>query len=249
MFQKKNQGQLSGIHNHTDEMDMSRIPAHIAIIMDGNGRWAKARGYSRSRGHREGAKNFRTIASHCQEIGVRHLTVYAFSTENWKRPLEEVSTIMELFREYLLEAKEELASRNIRIRVLGDTSALEPSLQRLIAEVECMNQREDTLVANIAVNYGGREELLRAANLAAAEGTVTAESLERHLYTAGQPDPDLIIRTSGECRLSGFLLWQCSYSELYFSEALWPDFTPELLNRAIASFQNRDRRYGGLSDR
>ncbi|MBQ3077836.1 MAG: di-trans,poly-cis-decaprenylcistransferase [Clostridia bacterium] len=216
--------------------------------MDGNGRWATSRLLPRSMGHREGAKKFREIASYCQEIGVKHLTVYAFSTENWKRPKEEVDTILSLFRDYLIEAKEELGQRNIRIRILGDLAPFEGELRDLIEEVQTINCREDALIANIAVNYGGRAELVTAANAAFAKkgGPITEEELAACLYTAGQPDPDLIIRTSGEYRISGFLLWQCSYSEFFFSDLLWPDFTTEELDRAIFSFQNRKRRYGGV---
>jgi undecaprenyl diphosphate synthase len=230
------------------QVDMSRIPAHIAIIMDGNGRWATSRGLPRTMGHREGAQKFREIASFCQEIGVKVLTVYAFSTENWKRPAEEVNAIFQLFQEYLREAKEELQTRNIRIRVLGDLTPFKGELRSLIDEVQSMNPSPNALVANIAVNYGGRDELVTAANAAFAEkgAPLTQEDVERHLYTAGQPDPDLIIRTSGEFRFSGFLLWQGAYSELYVSELLWPEFTPEELLRAIASYQGRNRRFGGI---
>ena len=229
-------------------VDMSRIPAHIAIIMDGNGRWATSRGLPRTMGHREGAKKFREIASYCQEIGVKHLTVYAFSTENWKRPKEEVDAIMQLFYDYLLEARRELQTRNIHIQVLGDLSVFEGELRRLIDEVQSLNRQPGALVANLAINYGGRAELLMAANAAFAQkkGPITQQDLEAQLYTAGQPDPDLIIRTSGEYRLSGFLLWQCSYSEFFFSDLLWPDFTTAELDRAIATFQQRDRRYGAV---
>ncbi|NLT57480.1 MAG: di-trans,poly-cis-decaprenylcistransferase [Clostridiales bacterium] len=230
-------------------VDKDKIPAHIAIIMDGNGRWAAARNLPRSAGHREGARNFRRIAGHCKDIGVKYLTVYAFSTENWKRPREEVDTIMGLFREYLQEAAEELKTHNIQIRVLGDLTIFHGELRRLIDEVQAMNHREGALIANLAVNYGGRAELVRAANAAAAQkqGPLTERDIEAQLYTAGQPEPDLIIRPSGEYRLSGFLLWQCAYSELYFTDVLWPDFTPEHLDAAIAAYQQRSRRYGGLS--
>ncbi|HWQ50849.1 MAG TPA: polyprenyl diphosphate synthase [Terriglobales bacterium] len=233
----------------TSNVDMSRIPAHIAIIMDGNGRWAARRGLPRQSGHIEGAKKFQEIALFCQELGVKHLTVYAFSTENWKRPPEEVSAIMHLFRDYLLNAKKELLSRNIHINILGDTGIFAGSeLGELIAEVTSMNLGADALQANIAINYGGREELVRAANRAFAEkgGPIAEEDIAQNLYTAGQPDPELIIRTSGEYRLSGFMLWQCSYSELVFSETLWPDFSKEELLGAVADFQCRDRRYGGV---
>lgn len=233
----------------TSNLDMSRIPAHIAIIMDGNGRWATRRGLPRQAGHIEGAKKFQEIALFCQEIGVKHFTVYAFSTENWKRPPEEVGAIMHLFRDYLLNAKTELLTRNIHINIIGDTEVFKGSeLGDLISEVTSMNLNSDALQANIAMNYGGRAELVRAANLAFAEkgGPITEEDIGDNLYTAGQPDPELVIRTSGEYRLSGFMLWQCSYSELVFTDCLWPDFSKEELLSAIAEFQSRERRFGGV---
>ena len=228
--------------------NMSRVPAHIAIIMDGNGRWATSRGLPRTVGHREGAKKFREIASYCQEIDIKYLTVYAFSTENWKRPKEEVDAIMQLFHDYLIEARQELRTRNIHIQVLGDLSVFDGEFRQLIDEVQSMNPGPDALVANLAINYGGRAELVMAANAAFAEkqGPITESDLEAHLYTAGQPDPELIIRTSGEFRLSGFLLWQCSYSEFYFSDLLWPDFTTDELDRALEAFAGRDRRFGAV---
>jgi len=244
IFRKKSKPDVAP----TVDIDANAIPPHIAIVMDGNGRWASARGLPRTAGHREGAVVFRTIASHCADIGVKHLTVYAFSTENWKRPPEEVDAIMKLLREYLLEAQQELQTRNIQIRVLGDTSALDPDLQELIAKVTALNRVDGSLIANLAINYGGRAEMVHAANAAFAKtGRPISESeLEEHLYTAGQPDPDLLIRPSGEVRLSGFLLWQCAYSELYFTDVLWPDFTPAHLDAAIAAYQRRDRRFGGI---
>jgi undecaprenyl diphosphate synthase len=228
---------------------MSRIPAHIAIIMDGNGRWAARRSLPRQAGHIEGAKKFQEIALFCQEIGVKYFTVYAFSTENWKRPPEEVSAIMHLFRDYLLNAKTELLTRNIHINIIGDTEVFQGSeLGDLIAEVTSMNLNPDALQANIAMNYGGRAELVRAANrvFSKKSGPITEEDIGDNLYTAGQPDPELVIRTSGEYRLSGFMLWQCSYSELVFTDCLWPDFSKEELLGAIAEFQSRERRFGGV---
>lgn len=228
---------------------MSRIPAHIAIIMDGNGRWAARRGLPRQAGHIEGAKKFQEIALFCQEIGIKYFTVYAFSTENWKRPPEEVKAIMHLFRDYLQSAKTELLTRNIHINILGDTEVFAGSeLGDLITEVTGMNLEPDALQANIAINYGGRAELVGAANRAFADKgrSITEADIEGHLYTAGQPDPELVIRTSGEYRLSGFMLWQCAYSELVFTDCLWPDFTKEELLGAIADFQSRERRFGGV---
>ena len=233
----------------TSNLDMSRIPAHIAIIMDGNGRWATRRSLPRQAGHIEGAKKFQEIALFCQEIGVKYFTVYAFSTENWKRPPEEVTAIMHLFRDYLINAKTELLTRNIHINIIGDTEVFKGGeLGDLIAEVTGMNLNSDALQANIAMNYGGRAELIRAANRAFAEkgSPITEEDIGDNLYTAGQPDPELVIRTSGEYRLSGFMLWQCSYSELVFTDCLWPDFSKEELLGAIAEYQSRERRFGGV---
>ena len=215
--------------------------------MDGNGRWATSRGLPRTVGHREGAKKFREIASYCQEIGVKYLTVYAFSTENWKRPKEEVDAIMQLFHDYLIEARQELRTRNIHIQVLGDLSVFDGEFRQLIDEVQSMNPGPDALVANLAINYGGRAEILRAAQQCAAAGEDwTEENFAKYLYSAGIPDPELIIRPSGELRLSNFLLWQCAYSEFYFCDTLWPDFTRAELDRAIVDYQRRDRRFGGV---
>ncbi len=228
-------------------VDMSRIPAHIAIIMDGNGRWAKKRGLPRKAGHYQGVKTFRAISAACKDLGVKYLTYYAFSTENWKRPADEVEAIMGIFKDYLKEAKEELKTNNIRVNIIGDTSVFTGELGELIKEVTAMNHNDDALVANIAINYGGRAEIARAATLAAKNGgEITEKDITDNLYTKGQPDPDLLIRTSGEFRLSGFLLWQCSYSELYFTNCLWPDFSKEELLKAIADYQSRDRRFGGV---
>ncbi len=229
-------------------IDMSRIPTHIAIIMDGNGRYAKKRGLPRSAGHTVGAKKFREIAGICKDIGVKYLTVYAFSTENWKRPLEEVNAIMGLFKDYLEEAKEKLIDENIRVNFIGDTSAFDEELRELIAEVSAMNDNESALVVNFAANYGGRDEIVRAAKLSFLEKgeDITADDIDKHLYTATMPEPELIIRPGGERRLSNFLLWQSSYSELYFCDILWPDFTKDDLFDAIIDFQKRNRRYGGI---
>ena len=222
------------------------VPQHIAIIMDGNGRWAKKRGLPRKYGHSVGAKVFRKIATYCKEIGVKYITVYAFSTENWKRPKDEVDAIMALLSEYLDTALAEFEENEIRLCFLGDRAPLSDELKAKMAEVE-EKSKKYTTICNIALNYGGRAEILRAAQTLARSGEeITEESFTAQLYTAGQPDPDLIIRPSGELRLSNFLLWQCAYSEFYFTDLLWPDFTPAELDRAIADYNGRKRRYGGV---
>ena len=234
--------------------DMTRLPRHIAIIMDGNGRWAKKRGLPRTAGHAAGAETFRTIATYCKEIGLDYLTVYAFSTENWKRPEAEVNAIMGLLKKYLMEAIGQMERDRVKMEFFGDISVLSPELQELIARTREISSHYEGCQVNICLNYGGRDEILRAARAFAqecAEGRakpedLTEERLSGGLFSAGVPDPDLVIRPSGELRLSNFLLWQSAYSEFYYSDVLWPDFTKEDLNRAIAAFQQRDRRYGGV---
>ena len=228
-------------------MDMSRLPRHIAIIMDGNGRWAKKRGLPRTAGHKVGAETFRAIATYCQELGIQYLTIYAFSTENWKRPKDEVDTLMNLLEQYLQEAIDTMERDHIRLKVLGDAAALSPKLQRMIAETNDISTHYQGFQANICLNYGGRAEILRAAQLCAAAGEDwTEENFSKYLWSAGIPDPELIIRPSGEMRLSNFLLWQCAYSEFYFCDTLWPDFTRADLDKAIIDYQKRDRRFGGV---
>lgn len=228
------------------------VPRHIAIILDGNGRWAKKRGLPRTAGHAVGAENFRKIATYCKNIGVEYLTVYAFSTENWKRPEEEVSTIMKLLDKYLMEAIETMEKDHIRMRILGDISALSPEMQQKIAETNEISSRYQGFQANICLNYGGRAEIVNAAKRYAADfaagkaGELTEELLGDYMYSAGIPDPDLMIRPGGEMRLSNFLLWQCAYSEFYFTDVLWPDFSSDELDKAIEEFRRRDRRYGAV---
>ena len=228
------------------------IPRHIAIIMDGNGRWARRRGLPRKAGHRFGAERFRQIATYCKDIGVEYLTVYAFSTENWQRPTDEVETIMELLDQYLQEAIEKMEKDRVKMRFFGDISVLSPKLQRRCAEAEEISKRFSGVQVNICLNYGARDEILQAAaqyakDLAAGKAEkLTDEMFSGYLFSAGVPDPDLIIRPGGERRLSNFLLWQSAYSEFYFTDVLWPDFTTRQLDRAIADFQKRDRRYGGV---
>lgn len=229
------------------------VPRHIAIILDGNGRWAKKRGLPRTAGHKVGAENFRKIATYCKNIGVEYLTVYAFSTENWSRPEDEVSTLMKLFDRYLKEAIDTMARDNIRMRVLGDVSALSPELQRQIEETNRISQRYEGFQANICINYGGRAEIMRAAKLYLEDVRVNGagEELDEnrfssYMYSSGIPDPELLIRPGGEQRISNFLLWQCAYSEFYFTDVLWPDFDAQELEKAIAEFNRRDRRFGGV---
>ena len=229
------------------------LPRHIAIILDGNGRWAKKRGMPRSAGHLAGAENFRKIATYCQEIGIEYLTVYAFSTENWKRPEDEVGGIMKLLDKYLREAISDMEKKHIRMKVFGDTSRLSPELQKLVAKTDEITKHVEGFQANICLNYGGRAEIVRAAELYAkdvaegkAEGELTEEKLAKYMYSADIPDPELIIRPGGEYRLSNFLLWQCAYSEFYYTDTLWPDFSPDELDKAIEVFRSRDRRFGGV---
>ncbi len=231
------------------------VPRHIAIILDGNGRWARRRALPRTAGHAAGSENFRKIATYCKNIGVQYLTVYAFSTENWSRPEEEVKAIMKLLDRYLHEAIATMERDHIKMKILGDVSALSPSLQAEIAETNEISSRYDGFQANICLNYGGRAEILQAAKRFArdfADGKITEGATEAdfssYLYTQGIPDPDLLIRPGGEKRISNFLLWQCAYSEFYFTDVLWPDFSTEELEKAIAEFKRRDRRFGGVKN-
>ena len=227
----------------------SGLPRHVAIIMDGNGRWARKRGLPRSAGHAAGAETFRRIATYCKNIGIKYLTVYAFSTENWKRSREEVSAIMSLLKKYLREAVETMERDGVRLRFLGDTSVLDPDLRELIGETDEISKRVDGMQANICLNYGGRDEIVRAARAWAAEPEreeLTEEVFSRYLFSAGMPDPELIIRPSGEERISNFLLWQSAYSEFYFTDTLWPDFKEKDMDKALDAFLRRDRRFGGV---
>lgn len=237
-------------------VDVAHLPRHIAIIMDGNGRWAKKRGLPRTAGHAAGAETFRTIAYRCRDLGIPYLTVYAFSTENWKRPVEEVSAIMDLLKKYLLEALEKMERDGFRIKFFGDLTALPPALGELCLQTE----QTGAAVAgakyqiNVCLNYGGRDEILRAARAWGQEvlagrqkvEDLTDEVFSRYLDSRGVPDPDLIIRPSGELRLSNFLPWQSAYAEFYFTDVLWPDFSPQVLDEALADFQRRQRRFGGV---
>ena len=230
------------------------VPQHIAIIMDGNGRWAKKRGLPRNAGHKAGAETFRRIADHCHDIGVKYLTVYAFSTENWKRSEEEVSGIMRLLENYLSEALRDMEKNHIRFRLFGDMSRLSPRLQQLCRETMDRSVCYTDCQVNFCINYGGRDEIIRAVKQYAAEvaagkrdpSMLTEAEFENYLDSAGVPDPELVIRPSGELRTSNFLAWQSAYSEYVFMDVLWPDFSNEDLDRAIEEYHRRNRRFGGV---
>ena len=232
------------------------IPDHVAIILDGNGRWAKAKGMPRSYGHMKGCANLESICDDVKELGIRYLTVYAFSTENWKRSRDEVEALMKLFRSYLKRCLK-IAERNrMRVKIIGDISAFDQDIQESIHVLEDYSSQYDELYFQIALNYGSRDEMLRGIRALArdvADGKVAPsmigeDTLESYLDTAGVPDPDLLIRTSGEMRLSNFLLWQMAYTELYFTDVAWPDFHKEELVRAIEVYNSWDRRYGGVKE-
>lgn len=231
------------------------LPEHIGIIMDGNGRWAQKRGLPRSAGHKQGARTFREIVRYCRSIGIRYLTVYAFSTENWKRPQSEIDAIMNLLRDYLDELERHSDEEQGVLRFIGDMAPLAEDLRQRIADVQERTAGRESITVNIALNYGGRHEIVHAVQQAvslARQGTLTPEAVDEALvdslmYTAGQPPVDLIIRPSGEQRISNFLLWQGAYAEFVFMDVLWPDFTPGDLDRAITEFQRRSRRFGGIS--
>lgn len=242
--------------SQSSDVDTKPVPQHVAVIMDGNGRWAKKHGMPRQMGHRAGAETFRTIATYCADIGIKYFTVYAFSTENWKRPQEEVDALMNLFRKYLREAADTMSQRGVAVRVLGDLSGLPDDLKKQIVENDKIADQlgPNAAVANLCINYGGRDEIknavraicseIQAGNLCAED--VTEDCIAQNLYTAHMPDPDLIIRPSGEMRTSNFLLWQSAYSEYYFTDVLWPDFTTDDMDAALDDFNHRQRRYGGV---
>ena len=243
------------INNKAGSQAGPGVPRHIAIILDGNGRWAKKRGLPRTAGHMAGAETFRRIATYCKNIGVEYLTVYAFSTENWKRPEEEVGTIMKLLGRYLDEAIRTMEKDHIRMKVFGELARLSPKLREMVDRTDEISQHYQGFQANICLNYGGRDEIIHAARRYAQDyaagrvrGELSEEQFGNYLYSAGIPDPDLLIRPGGEMRISNFLLWQCAYAEFYFTDVLWPDFTPEELDKAIAEFNRRDRRYGGVKN-
>ncbi len=235
-------------------LPLEPVPENVGIIMDGNGRWAKKRGLPRMAGHAAGAQVFRKIAKYCDRRGVRYLTVYAFSTENWKRPAEEVESIMNLLRQYLRESLADFQSENIRTRFIGDRTPLAEDIRQLMAEAEEATAHKTGMTLNIAINYGGRQELAAAARALAGEVArgerrvedIGEEAMEAALYTEEQPPVDLILRPSGEYRLSNFLIWQSAYAELVFMDVLWPDFDESDLEKAFAEYRRRNRRFGGV---
>lgn len=230
----------------TNTAEFSVLPRHLGIIMDGNGRWAKKRALPRTAGHKVGADVFKKISKECGRIGIEEVTFYAFSTENWKRPKEEVETLMHLFYDYLIEAKNDLqTSGNLRVRFIGEEEGMHPKLLELMRDAEKETASRTGTLINIAINYGGRQEIISAVNRLIAQGktSITEQDINENVYTA--PDCDLIIRPSGEERLSNFLLWQSAYSEFWSSDVLWPDFTEQDLHLALAAFEKRNRRFGG----
>lgn len=233
-----------------------KIPAHIAIILDGNGRWAKAKGMPRNYGHAQGSKNVERICEEAYRMGVKYLTVYAFSTENWNRPKDEVDALMKLLRNYMKTCLKTAAKNDMKVRVIGDKTGLDEDIRNRIAELEEATKDNGGLNFQIALNYGSRDEIVRAVRRVSEdvkEGKVKPEDIdekmfETYLDTHGIPDPDLMIRTSGELRLSNYLLWQLAYTEFYFTDIPWPDFTKEEISKAIEQYNRRDRRYGGVKE-
>lgn len=240
--------------NKQTEVPQSALPVHIGIIMDGNGRWAKKRGLPRKAGHSAGAKTFRKITRYCSDIGIKYLTVYAFSTENWKRPKDEVNSLMNLFKSYLEEALADFKDDSIVVKFIGDKSQFSEDLRNLMIENEESSKDRDGMVLNIAMNYGSRDEIVRAVknicadvkNGSVSENDINEQLVSDYLYTSGQPDPDLIIRPSGEYRISNFLLWQSAYTEFVIMNKLWPDFDKSDLDEALNIYSRRNRRYGGV---
>ena len=230
------------------------LPEHIGIIMDGNGRWAQKRGLPRTAGHTVGAKKFKEISKYCNKIGIKYLTVYAFSTENWRRPADEVNALMKLFKEYLKDAIDDFMSDSIKINFIGDLSVFDDEIKSLIKRTQELAKDKKGMILNIAMNYGSRNEIVRATKIIAREvksgklsiSDINEESISKRLYTSGQPDLDLVIRPSGEYRISNFLLWQSAYAEYIIMDILWPDFTYENLEDALDEFSLRNRRFGGI---
>ena len=238
------------------KIDFSKLPRHIAIIMDGNGRWAKKHAMGRIRGHRKGAQAVNTAVTACREIGIQYLTLFAFSSENWGRPSEEVKALMKLLEEYLAKEASRLQKQEIRLTTIGDTEKLVGPVRDKLLEVIELTRNNQRMTLNLALSYGSRDEIIsavkrivaesRAGNI--SEANIDQKSFSSYLFTGTMPDPDLLIRTSGEYRISNFLLWQCAYSELYFTDVLWPDFSKDDLIRAIAVYQRRERRFGLTSE-
>ena len=224
------------------------LPKHVAVIMDGNGRWAQKRGLPRAEGHRAGTEAARAVVTRCRELGIGHLTLYTFSRENWSRPAEEVRFLFDLLVRFLKKETKLLLDQDIRLKILGETGDLPFGVRQVVESVAEKTKDCGSMTLNLALNYGGRDEILRACRNLSAKGlpaeAITEEAFAAELYTAGQPDPDLIIRTSGELRLSNYLLFQAAYAEFYFTEVLWPDFTPAELDKALEDFAQRQRRFG-----
>lgn len=234
--------------NATDDVSPSPLPVHLAVIMDGNGRWAQARGLPREAGHRAGAETVREIVTECRKLGIRYLTLYTFSSENWNRPKTEVAALFSLLLEFLGQEVPRMEREGIRLNILGDIDGLPLAARTALRHGMRRTAANDGMVLNLALNYGGRAEIVRAVQELLREGVsaddVTEENFSRHLYTAGQPDPDFLIRTSGEQRLSNYLLYQCAYSEFYFTPVPWPDFRVPQLHEALAVYGSRSRRFG-----
>lgn len=234
--------------------DRAQLPRHIAVVMDGNGRWAQKRGLPRTFGHSAGSETFQKDAEYLSDLGIEYFTVYAFSTENWKRPPEEVQEILRLLEKYLHKAIREMREKNIRLQFFGDLTPFSPELRALIDETNAISRTTTGMLVSVCLNYGGRAELVRAARLLAEQcvaGTLSPEDIDERrfsgcLYSADIPDPDLMIRPGGEMRLSNFLLWQNAYTEFYFSDVLWPDFDERQMDAAILAYQQRKRRFGGI---
>lgn len=241
--------------SQVDPIKLAIIPRHVAIIMDGNGRWAQKKLLNRVKGHEKGAETVRTIVRTCRELGIGFLTLYAFSTENWQRPAGEIKALMSLLRRFLINEEKELKEKNIRLNVIGQPHRLPEEVQAVINRVKASTSGNDGLVLNLALSYGGRTEItemVQAVASKAAAGTINPDDIDEalvadHLYTRNIPDPDLMIRTSGEMRISNFLLWQLAYAEFFITPTLWPDFTPEEFLSILQTYQNRDRRYGKVN--
>ncbi len=237
--------------NPNESQEFAKIPTHVAMIMDGNGRWAKSRGLPRMAGHRAGTENLRRVITATVEFGIKYLTIYAFSTENWSRPDDEVQGLLQIVADVIDRELKELHSQGVQLRHIGRLEKLPENLRKKVQKAIEMTQNNDRLVLNIAFNYGGRDELVYAFSRMIADGVqpeqVSEELIGKYLYTAGVPDPDLIIRTSGEFRTSNFLLWQAAYAEWYITPTYWPDFDKEEYRKALMVFNQRDRRFGGLS--
>ncbi|MEG0614326.1 MAG: isoprenyl transferase [Oscillospiraceae bacterium] len=237
----------------SNDNDVKKLPLHIGFIMDGNGRWAKERGLPRKLGHREGAATFKKIVRHCKDIGIKYITFYAFSTENWKRPKDEVDAIIELFRKYIDDVREHI-DEEVRVIFIGDKTAFDKNLQQKMLSLENDSAHFNKMTMLLAINYGGRDDIVHSVkeiaklveNKSVSSEDISEELFAKHLYTSGIPDLDFVIRPSGEQRLSNFMIWQAAYAEFYFTNVLWPDFTPKELDKALENYASRARRFGGI---